>query len=612
MIVPEKINFERTGDPIKSMGVGRQIMDEPIIKNTDWARPPEPEQFKIVGLIRDYRGMPILTLENKSFPLYTATSDNGIYSAHYESPHEAVHYVKRGIDEYLKKMYLDRDNTKRVYEESINFEKKDNPFDALKIGRIKWSNLVDFTILQAKKDVKRNSNNRISENSSYKTIEAGLYLRISDIQAYPDKNLSFTYYSYYSLAGAMGKSHHEISGNRMTYQEDGFIWGSIEELDDAFRILQPSELRESQNFERTGDPMRTLQIGQINRTDWAPKELFDAVIQEVKNSKNLQFKEVILIAKEPKITIESRDLAPSNKHDWVQKTFTFYLTEEGIVGFTEWNDDELELTNLKQFVELTDSRKIPRSIKEAQHFQRRGEPLDTLQVGRVVERRERKIHDEMKQAIKERMKRLGIKTRIKDESIEGKTDIRFYHEIWEYIFIHLYDEETNWDQYSVAYGIKGNAEPTSDILDYDTMEEALNKLDYWLFPVLRADKVTEEQNFERGQTPKKAMDIGMGKKFGKYFELFMEIYELAKENPKFEVSKIEWPEGMVSPIWPVFTIQSSQRYIFRDLNMNRQLANESFRVTCGNAGIYLLEKSSQTEKSLWSIDEFKVLTGYES
>jgi hypothetical protein len=34
MIVSEKINFERSGDPIRTMGVGRQILDNKILQDT--------------------------------------------------------------------------------------------------------------------------------------------------------------------------------------------------------------------------------------------------------------------------------------------------------------------------------------------------------------------------------------------------------------------------------------------------------------------------------------------------------------------------------------------------------------------------------------------------
>ena len=730
MIVSERVNFERTGDPIRTMGVGRQILDNKVLQNTDWAVKPVPNKFIVITIIRDYRGFPILVLQlagEQYNPLFVATTDKGIQSSYYNSLKDAVREVQSHIDGYLASKNLTNDNTKRV-SESVNFERTDKPFDALKIGRIKWSNLVDFTILQANKNVKRNSQNRISELSEYKIIPVGEYLRISDVQYHPDKCISFTYYSYFTLAGAMGKSYNEATGNRMTYQEDGFIWGSIPELEECFRILQPSELKETQNFERTGSPLDTLQVGQIGRTNWDPKELFDAMYKEAKVSKNFNNVEINLEAKEPFLKIESKEGASTNSMEWIPKSFTFYLTDEGIIAFQEWiQDDEVMVDTLKDFLELTDCRKVPKELKEAQHFQRRGEPLDTLQVGRVEERREKKIHDEMKEALKERFKKLGLKIKIKDESVEGKTDLRFKYEIWTYVFIHMYDRKENWDQFTVGFI---DYEDAVDSTDYDTMDEALNKLDTWLFPdppkdlegkimvtevqnferkadpkesigigiktiiyqklndfceqemkkdrmiysfypsgvdkeyyyfygavtgsmvdflikdhgldtylevpgerqlkgqqhtikykvkepyqdifkkisslqILGFKKSNESQNFERGQTPIRSMDIGMGKKLGPYFEVFMEMYQVAKECPDFEVTKIDWPAGFNTPIYPVFTIYTQDEYEYTDINMNKGAGYKSYRVSCGIAGVYIQRKEERREETIKTVEEFK-------
>jgi len=129
---------------------------------------------------------------------------------------------------------------------------------------------------------------------------------------------------------------------------------------------------ERMRFEREGTPIEKMGIGS-ERDDLSPKELFDAMYRETLNSEGLSFakSEINWKNREPMLKIESKELALSNNHDWVQKTFTFYLTEDGIVGFTEWNYDEVEIKSLKQFINLTGSRRVPKQIKEAQHFQQR-------------------------------------------------------------------------------------------------------------------------------------------------------------------------------------------------------------------------------------------------
>ena len=101
----EILNFDRTGTSLKKMKIGK-ISNEKFIKETDWQL-PYLEQFKIINLIRNYNGFPILVLklEDIETELYQPTSTFD-YSNLCKTPSKAIEAMKKRINNYKKKFGL--------------------------------------------------------------------------------------------------------------------------------------------------------------------------------------------------------------------------------------------------------------------------------------------------------------------------------------------------------------------------------------------------------------------------------------------------------------------------------------------------------------------------
>ena len=71
-------------------------------------------------------------------------------------------------------------------------------------------------------------------------------------------------------------------------------------------------------------------------------------------------------------------------------------------------------------------------------------------------------------------------------------------------------------------------------------------------------KSTTSLDFERGQEVKKSMEIGVYAKYGKFYDLFIELHKIAKSSKNFkEVSEIFWnPTGPYQLPEPYFNIDS--------------------------------------------------------
>jgi hypothetical protein len=138
-------------------------------------------------------------------------------------------------------------------------------------------------------------------------------------------------------------------------------------------------------------------------------------------------------------------------------------------------------------------------VKENINFERGQNPLDSMNIGRVRERRMRKMQKVLEDFADEVK---ADKNQIYDQShlIENKNYIKFRIKIGGTYYGIAYSPDTGhylvgWEQ-STAH----------DVENLDTLEECLP----WLkkFYNVRNVKVSESQNFERGQDTKISMDIG--------------------------------------------------------------------------------------------------------
>jgi hypothetical protein len=135
-LIAEHINevqhFERGQEPFKAMDIGQSAIDRKIIEETDWAVSYNGMKY-VVKFIRDYKGFPILVQKfnfGNDDRSYIACSDNAINSKYYSTPEDCIDHVKKTIDFILKRKGLNR----KPIRESVNFERGQDPFNAMNIG----------------------------------------------------------------------------------------------------------------------------------------------------------------------------------------------------------------------------------------------------------------------------------------------------------------------------------------------------------------------------------------------------------------------------------------------------------------------------------------------
>jgi hypothetical protein len=121
-------NFERGIDPKEAMEIGDKVLTRKIIEETIWELPQDliHQNFNILGLIKKFRGEPILIMKTKSDgdgdgKKYIAMAPD-YRSDYYKTPKEAVEEVKA---------YLD----KHPIKESLNFERGIEPKSSMGIGK---------------------------------------------------------------------------------------------------------------------------------------------------------------------------------------------------------------------------------------------------------------------------------------------------------------------------------------------------------------------------------------------------------------------------------------------------------------------------------------------
>jgi hypothetical protein len=138
MIVRETINFERGKDPIKNMDIGQAYLDKKFIEEQKWWWELDflKKNFEILGVIKNYKGYPILKLKiregvskeqwkSEGFP-YICVSLNRVDGGKFASTIEkAVNNTERLIDKKIEEKGL---------KESLNFERTGDPMQSMKIG----------------------------------------------------------------------------------------------------------------------------------------------------------------------------------------------------------------------------------------------------------------------------------------------------------------------------------------------------------------------------------------------------------------------------------------------------------------------------------------------
>lgn len=104
----ESINFNREGSTLDKLDIGKKYSDEKFIEETDWVFNIKyiHEKYNIIELIRNYKGFPILILENKIKYIpnrkYTAISSDDQLDSHFSEPITALEEIQEIIDNKIK------------------------------------------------------------------------------------------------------------------------------------------------------------------------------------------------------------------------------------------------------------------------------------------------------------------------------------------------------------------------------------------------------------------------------------------------------------------------------------------------------------------------------
>jgi hypothetical protein len=297
LTISEKLNFERTGAPIKKMGIGTQVEDQKILDETDWAIDLEKHAFlyDIVVLIRDYRGYPILVLKNKSQGSwqFRAISRVGVFGDYQPTPEQALINLKRSIDKEIQKendswkeWEKNKDKMRgKPLKEDINFERGGESLDKLRIGKkYQWDMTSEELAIHIIEDieekvkpvmakielaVKKAGFRSLSEYNNYvldqydktdstpSTIHASKEIDIAEKELEDLIKIEVAKYPFKEGINNIGF----VIGDLFSLMLEGGAF--MTHVDIIKGYLDKTYLKESQNFERGQEPIKSLQIGQM-------------------------------------------------------------------------------------------------------------------------------------------------------------------------------------------------------------------------------------------------------------------------------------------------------------------------------------------------------------
>lgn len=124
---------------------------------------------------------------------------------------------------------------------------------------------------------------------------------------------------------------------------------------------------------------------------------------------------------------------------------------------------------------------------------------------------------------------------------------------------------------------------------------------------MRALKIYEKLDFQRGIDPKKSMDVGLEHKYGRMYNLFTICHNLSMNSDSFEwVSDIEWNPSDAD--YPYFNIDSFYYYTDQDENK----IPERFAVRLFSDYLEIYNAITKEEDEVRSVRRFiEVTSAYE-
>ncbi|MDD5649154.1 MAG: hypothetical protein PHF86_01870 [Candidatus Nanoarchaeia archaeon] len=228
------------------------------------------------------------------------------------------------------------------------------------------------------------------------------------------------------------------------------------------------------NFERTGDSLDKLQLGQDQIIKY---KLFNELskLWEPKYIEDLSDDDWIYFKINPGeidhyISFYNGTFQIGSKENGWDENFGIRRGKKNI--------DEVLQKAISVLDDKTKYNQFRKKVLENFNFERTGNSLDKLKIGRVEERLLRKKSDEIKFAIEEVHKSCPTAEKIKNiisESIihwgfKRKSDNMFFY-IRYYIKLKCF--ATGWM-------LGGIGENKADEIEYDTLEECVNKLKWWI------------------------------------------------------------------------------------------------------------------------------------
>jgi hypothetical protein len=237
------------------------------------------------------------------------------------------------------------------------------------------------------------------------------------------------------------------------------------------------------NFERTGDSLDKLQLGQgqiikyklFNELSkmWEPK-----YIEDLSDNDDWIYFKIKPGEIDHYISFYNGTFQIGSKENGWDEKFGIRRSKKNI--------DEVLQKAISALDDKTKYNQFRKKVLENFNFERIGDPLDKIQIGRIKERKLKKKGEEIEPYLKKVMEEKTcskIKTIINLESNIIQKSFIFYDKInkLEPIFyISYYDLNSLGFSVGFYLQVEKNDPYKGDEIEYDSLEDCVNKLEYWI------------------------------------------------------------------------------------------------------------------------------------
>lgn len=393
--IDEALDFERGQDPKKAMDIGQTMLDRKFIEETPWTV-SIMDSMEIVELHKNfYKGYPALIMIDhgaimKTSPRYFANSILGINSKYRGSPKLALENFKDII-----KWKIIKKNTF----ESQEFTREGDPLKKMSVGQTAIDqHIIDTTLWALRKEMWEDTQGRPYEfHKLIRNYRGFPILLLKDVNIDPkeESNMSAIWIATSTMSYTNWSSSEIYAIGRMKEIIDSLLKkgdASVQNSIDQFKIKHGEPVTEKLDFERGGEPIKTMDIGQtyldrkfIEDTNWFITFSYDDydIIDLIKDYQGYP----LLILKN-KFRSQSQIQAPA----WTGKAYVGTSTDETGIGGRGAATPEIAEQKVKE--DLDEWLSSGGNANEAQNFTRKGDPLNKMGIGREV--RLKQLNSEIK------------------------------------------------------------------------------------------------------------------------------------------------------------------------------------------------------------------------